>query len=228
MVFVLTAKDWRAIFPRAPDPIIEAFVADAKSLDNAGITKTRTRLAYALANVEHECGGFAIKNLTENINYTAERMAKVWPNRFRSADVVRAKFGTEPGWQKKAFDSIYGGRMGNRKGTHDGSTYIGRGGPQITGRDGYAEVGKRCGLDLVGNPQLATEAAVQPAILAAFWSWKNLNADADDGDFVGCVEAWNGGRNGMEDRKALLAGNDPIIQRLSNLAAIMPRLENVS
>src|SRR5262245_37411466 len=68
-----------------------------------------------------------------------------------------------------------GNRMGNRKDTNDGSTYIGRGGPQITGRDGYAEVGKRCKLDLFGNPNLPSAPENQPAILAAFWTWKNLN-----------------------------------------------------
>jgi putative chitinase len=224
----LEKGDWRALFPKAPQAIIDAFVAGSASLDTAGITETRTRLAYALANVEHECGGYAIPNLTENIKYTAERMAKVWPKRFASAAAVRAKYGTAKGWQMKAFDDIYGNRMGNRKGTSDGSTYIGRGGPQITGRDGYIEVGKRCGLDLVNDPGLATAPEHQPAILAAFWSWKNLNKFADAGDFIGGVKSWNGGTNGLADRKIQMAGNDPIIKRLSNVAALMPVLDNVA
>lgn len=228
MVFVLTDKDWRAIFPKAPEPIIQAFIADATLLDAAGITQTRARLAYALANVEHECRGFAISNLTESMNYTAERMAEVWHSRFSSAEAVRQKFGTKPGWQRKAFDEIYGGRMGNRPDTDDGSRYIGRGGPQITGRDGYREVGRRCGVNLVVQPELATGSAIQPALLAAFWSWKNLNRFADAGNFVGCVKAWNGGQNGMADRKALLAGNDPIMMRLKNVASILPKLEAIA
>ncbi|KAA0592243.1 putative chitinase [Azospirillum lipoferum] len=157
MNLVLTAQDWRDIFPKAPDTIIKAFVDDASYLDEAGITATATRLAYALANVEHECDGYSIKNLTENINYTPQCMAEFWPKRFKSAEDVIEKYGTAPGWQKKAFDRIYGDRMGNRPNSNDGSTYIGRGGPQITGRDGYEQVGKRCGLDLVGQPDLATE-----------------------------------------------------------------------
>lgn len=223
----LTEADWRAIFPKAPQDIIEAFVAHAGALDAAGITRTRTRLAYALANVEHECGGFTVKNLTENINYTARRMAEVWPNRFSSASDVEKKYGTAKGWQKLAFDDIYGDRMGNRPGTRDGSTYIGRGGPQITGRDGYLQVGKRCGLDLVNDPELAARPEHQPAILAAFWSWKNLEKFADRGDFEGCVKKWNGGTNGLADRKLQLKGNDPIIKRLSNVAGIMPTLDGI-
>jgi putative chitinase len=228
MALKLKKADWVAIFPVAPTEIIDAFLAGAGKLDAAGITKTRTRLAYALANVEHEVGGFKLAKLTENINYTAERMAEVWPNRFESAADVRAKYGTARGWQKLAFDDIYGGRMGNRPGTRDGSTYIGRGGPQVTGRGGYKEVGDRCGLDLIGDPELAAEPAHQPAILAAFWSWKKLEQHADAGDFRKCVRAWNGGLNGFADRKARLAGNDPIISRLENLAGLLPVIERIS
>jgi putative chitinase len=224
----VTKADWREIFPKAPAPVIAAFVDDAASLEKAGITATRTRLSYALANVEHECGGYAVRDLTENINYSAERMAEVWPSRFESAQDVKDRFGTAPGWQKKAFDEIYGGRMGNRKNTDDGSKYIGRGGPQVTGRDGYHQVGKRCGLNLVDSPELATRPEHQPAILAAFWSWKRLSAFADGGDFKGCVKAWNGGTNGLADRLERMKGNDLTITRLSSLASILPALDQVS
>jgi predicted chitinase len=220
MALKLTAADWRAIFPRAPQSIIDAFTNNSAPLDAVGITETKTRLAYALANVEHECGGFTIPNLTENVRYTAARMASVWPNRFKNAAAVEAKYGTGPGWQKKAFDDIYGGRMGNRIGTSDGSRYIGRGGPQVTGRDGYAEVGTRAWLDLVNKPELACAPEHQPAILAAFWSWKNLNRFADADDFTGCVKAWNGGTNGMADRLLQLKGNSPVLARLTTKAGI--------
>lgn len=218
----LTGAAMRQMFPNAPQPVIDAFVAKQNVLTNAGINKTRNRLAYFFANIEHECGGFTIRNLTENINYTAERMAAVWPNRFNSAAAVRLKYGTAAGWQKKAFDDIYGNRMGNRPDTSDGSLFIGRGGPQVTGRDGYTQVGKRAGLDLVGNPELACEAQYQPEICAAFWDWKNLNIKADAGDFEGCVKLWNGGTNGMADRRAMMAGNDPIIKKLAIVSDIVP------
>jgi putative chitinase len=227
MPFVLQRKDWREIFPKAPDAIIDAFTNNPGPLDKAGITKTRTRLAYALGNIEHECGGYAIKNLTESIAYTAKRMAEIWPSRFASAAAVEAKYGTAKGWQKKAFDDIYGNRMGNRPGTSDGSTYIGRGGPQITGRDGYREVGKRCDLNLVDEPTLASAPEHQPAILAAFWTWKDLNQFADEGNFKGCVKKWNGGLIGFADRKALVAGNDPIINRLLAATALGPTLDKL-
>jgi putative chitinase len=220
MAIKLTAEAVRAIFPRAPQAVVTAFVNKQDVLTKAGINATKTRLAYFFANIEHECGGFTIPNLTENINYTATRMAQVWPNRFKSAAAVQTKYGKAAGWQKKAFDDIYGNRMGNRAGTSDGSTYIGRGGPQWTGRDGYAALQRLTGLPVVEVPSMASQLDMQPEICAAFWSWKNLNRFADANDFLGCVKAWNGGTNGLADRKALMAGNDPILKRLESVATI--------
>ena len=208
------ADDWSRIWPNAPSSVIAAFARKTSVLEDAGILETRTRLAFFCANVEHECGGFTIKNLTENIMYTPARMAAVWPNRFASASAVIRRYGAGSGWQLRAFDDIYGNRMGNRPGTHDGSTFIGRGGPQVTGRDGYREVGNRAGRDLVANPIDACQHDLQPEVCAAFWSWKGLNRFADRNDFVGGVKVWNGGTNGLADRRAYMNGNEPIIARL--------------
>ncbi|WP_398473657.1 glycoside hydrolase family 19 protein [Tardiphaga sp.] len=220
MPIKLTTADLRGIFPRAPQAVIDAFASKQDVLTKAGINATKTRLAYFFANIEHECGGFTIKDLTENINYTASRMAQVWPNRFKSASAVQAKYGQAAGWQKKAFDDIYGNRMGNRPGTSDGSTYIGRGGPQWTGRDGYAALERLTSIPAVATPSLASSLSLQPEICAAFWTWKNLNRFADANDFLGCVKAWNGGTNGLADRQALMAGNDPILKKLESVATI--------
>lgn len=231
MPIKLTAEAVRAIFPRAPQAVVDAFVAKQDVLTKAGINATRTRLAYFFANIEHECGGFTIPNLTESLAYTAARMAQVWPNRFNrgkdakgnfipDASKVTAKYGTGAGWQQRAFNDIYGNRMGNRPSTSDGSTYIGRGGPQWTGRDGYAALERLTGLPAVMNPQIASKLDMQPEICAAFWTWKNLNRFADTNDFLGCVKAWNGGTNGLADRKQLMAGNDPILKKLETVAAV--------
>lgn len=221
MAIAITTALMRAIFPKAPQPIIDAFVASGE-LHQAGLTDAPARLAYLCANIHAETAGYTIPGLVENINYSAERMAQVWPNRFASAASVRAKYGAAPGWQKAAFDDIYGGRMGNRPGSHDGSTYIGRGGPQITGRDGYAEIGRRIGVDLVGNPSAAASPALQPAIAAAFWAWKGMNRFADAGDFLGCVKAWNGGTNGLAERQAQLRRIGAILAAPPAAAASKP------
>jgi len=209
----LSLATMRAVFPNAPDAIVRAFVERQGVLSAVGLNHSRQRLAYCFANLHAETNGFTIRGLTENINYTAARIAQVWPNRFAAAFAVQARYGTAPGWQAKAFDDLYGNRMGNRPGTSDGSRYIGRGGPQITGRDGYAEIGKRVGVALEANPELASSPGLQPDIAAAFWDWKGMNRFADAGDFIGCVKAWNGGTNGLAERQAQLARILPILQK---------------
>jgi len=220
MPILLSLDAMKKIYPKASSEVHHAFISDAahSHLAASGISESPQRLATALAHCSHETGGFTIRDLTENINYTAERMAVVWPNRFPSASAVRAKYGTGHGWQKKAFDDIYGNRMGNRPGTSDGSAFIGRGGPQITGRDGYREVGKRANLPLEDQPALACLPVNQPKIIAAFWSWKGLNKLADSADPIGAtVRPWNGGTNGLADRRAEYARILPIVQRLTSV-----------
>jgi putative chitinase len=215
MTIRLDMPSMRKLFPKAPDAVLKDFVDKQDTiLGPAGINHTRNRLKYFFANIEHEVNGFTIKNLTENTNYTASRMAEVWPNRFHDAAAVRAKYGSKRGWQLRALDDIYGNRMGNRPGTRDGSRYIGRGGPQVTGRDGYRNVGTIAKLPLEATPELAAKFDNQAAVSAAFWTWKKLNAKADTGNFIGCVRLWNGGTNGLSDRRARMAGNEAIINRL--------------
>jgi putative chitinase len=218
----LTAEALREMFPSAPQEIIAAFVKNQAPLDQAGITNSKQRLAYFFANVGHETGGWIIKDLTENINYSHSRVAQVWPNRFASSSDVINRFGTGANWQLRAFDNIYGNRMGNRPGTSDGSRFIGRGGPQVTGRDGYREVGMRACLPLEEQPELACKPEHQPAICAAFWEWKGLNTLADDGKWEDVVRRWNGGFNGMADREARLARYRPIIDGLRDGPRVKP------
>jgi putative chitinase len=119
--------------------------------------------------------------------------------------------------------------MGNRPGTHDGSRFIGRGAPQVTGRDGYREVGRRCGLDLESRPELAAAPQHQAMVMAAFWNWKNLNTKADIGDFTGCVRVWNGGAVGLAERERYLAAFVPIIKAMPGAPpAARPRQDAIA
>lgn len=235
MPLQLTPSGLREMLPRAPQDILDAFFAKQHLLAAAGITQTRTRFAYFLANLEHESGGFTIKNLTENIFYSPERMAVVFKSRVSSAALVRSRFGTSPGWQYKAFDALYGNRMGNRPGTRDGSTFIGHGGPQWTGRDGHEALARILKTLIPGLGDITAEQAIeyaidhsrQPEVCVAFWIWKGLNKYADVGNFTGCVKVWNGGTNGLADREALLAGNDPVIKKLAMVNQLMPTIKTL-
>jgi len=230
MTIQLTTLGLRKIFPKAPQAVLDAFLAKQRILDRAGITHTRNRLAIAFAQIEHETAGFTIPRLTENINYSPERAAQIWPSRFKSVEDVYAKTGSAPGdldFKRKLMNCVYGGRMGNRPGTDDGHKYIGRGGPQVTGFDGYVNVAKHGGVPIDRDAELATKPEVQPELLAGFWTWKGLNAVADGGGLKAVTKIWNGGFIGMADREAKLAGNDPVISKLEFADDIKPVLKDL-
>ncbi|WP_063979517.1 hypothetical protein [Ensifer sp. Root423] len=110
-------------------------------------------LAYMLATVFHETGG-TMQPVTENLNYSAARLAEVWPSRFPT--VAGAKpFARNP---RKLANKVYGGRMGNT-GPDDGWRYRGRGLPQITGKENYDKFG------LAKTPEKAAEMVTAIRIL---------------------------------------------------------------
>ncbi len=87
----------------------------------------------------------------------------------------------------------------------DGLKYKGRGFIQITGRANYTELSKDLKIDFVNNPELLEQEA--NAIISALWFWnkKKLNTFADEDNLSTITKRINGGFNGIEDRKKLLA-----------------------
>lgn len=163
-------------------------------------------IAHFTAQASHECG--AGLEMVENINYSATRACAVWPSRFISAADCYAKcdsFEGDPQFSIKLIDHVYGGRMGNAPyPSHDGSTYIGRGLSQVTGKEGYQKLAAKTGLDLIGNPRLlstpryALECGVADFILCGCLPY----AQADD--VVGVTKKLNGGTIGLAEREAWL------------------------
>ncbi len=110
--------------------------------------------------------------------------------------------------QELADGSAYEGRkdLGNTE-TSDGKKFKGRGFIQITGRKTYVAYGESCAIDLLGAPEKVAEP--QLAADSAGWFWtvfkkdstgKNLNAMADDDQFLRITYFVNGGFNGLADR----------------------------
>ncbi|MCK3780472.1 chitinase [Ensifer sesbaniae] len=153
-------------------------------------------LAYMLATVFHETGG-TMQPVTENLNYSAERLTQVWPSRFPT--IASAKpFARNP---RKLANKVYGGRMGNT-GPDDGWLYRGRGLPQITGKENYEKFG------IADTPEKAAEMPTAIRILfdgmiEALFTGRKL---ADyfnqvDNDPVGARKTVNG-----TDKARLIAG----------------------
>jgi predicted chitinase len=87
----------------------------------------------------------------------------------------------------------------------DGVRFKGRGIFQLTGRANYRAYGRKIGLDLEGNPELAAQPDVSVRIACEYWKAKGLNTWADRDDIVEITRRINGGRNGLADRQAALA-----------------------
>lgn len=182
-----------------------------------GIT-TPLLVAHVMAQGSHECG--AGTEVIENINYTPERACEVWPSRFRSVAqcyAVVGSFAGDPQFKIKLIDSVYGNRMGNRPGTHDGSAYIGRGFSQTTGREGYERLSGEVGLDLISHPEYLTdpryflECGVADFILCGCLPYAKID------DLLHVTTRLNGGTVGLAQRADWLArwkaalGDTPIV-----------------
>ena len=213
----------RELYPRAPDDHIESFAARSDELlARFDITASPTRLEYFLAQIGHESGGLTIT--TENLNYSAPRLCQVWPTRFADLDAA-SEFAGNP---EKLANNVYASRMGNGSPeSGDGWRYRGRGYIQITGRDGYESVGDIAGLDLVGEPDLASTAEQALLVACSFWEWKNINLLCEPGGFAPVTRRINGGTNGMADRRQWLGkvtrvlGHDPATMEEPTTAEII-------
>jgi predicted chitinase len=83
-----------------------------------------------------------------------------------------------------ASGEAYEGRkdLGNTQ-PGDGPRYKGRGFIQLTGRANYAAYGKKLGIDLVGNPDLALRPDIAAKIVVAYWKDRGIVANAQARDW---------------------------------------------
>jgi putative chitinase len=196
------------------------------AFDRFGIN-TERQVAAWIAQCAHESAGF--KTLTENLNYSADTMAVVWPTRFavqepdpKRPGKTRAKKDAKGKNIPNKFalalhrqpeliaNTVYANRMANGNiESGDGWRYRGRGLKQLTGKDNYTRCGQGLGLDLVANPDLLLTPEGASLSAAWFWSVNKCGPIADSGDFVALTKKINGGTIGLEDRqkryKAVLA-----------------------
>ena len=187
--------------PNARSSYREAFQNGQAVFEQCGISATPLRVAHFMAQVLHESGGLAVQ--IESLNYSAERLPKVWPSRFKpTGPLDPAAFAHN---QQKLGNEVYGGRMGN-SGPNDGFTYRGRGLLQLTGRDSYHEATTTLRAqnpeapDFVASPDAVFSAQWCLAVAAAEWACKGCNALADQDDLRKVTRAINGGLIGLSDR----------------------------
>jgi putative chitinase len=192
--------------PPAKADVIQGMANTAGLLSQLGIN-TPLRMAHFMAQISEETGNG--KEMTESLDYRAERIVEVFPSRFPTLESAIPFAHNE-----KAFgNKVYNGRMGNQTGTDDGFNFRGRGCLQITGRESYGKIGQSLGLGLVNNPELVN--APQNVLLIAGTEFVKLGCLPEcDGDNVVQVSARinlghptdnPGAINGLAERKKQLA-----------------------
>ena len=119
----------------------------------------------------------------------------------------------------------------------DGVRYKGRGLLQLTGRANYKAFGDLLGVKLEGNPELAAEPILSLKIACEFWKKKSLNQLCDSDDVVELTRRINGGKNGLDERRAFTAKAKTAVARIEGFvlageapptngqACVTPRLQ---
>ena len=158
---------------------------------------TPLRLAHFLAQCGHESGGF--KAVSENLNYSADGLKKIFPKYFPGA--LNESYARQP---EKIAARVYASRMGNGdEASKEGFRFRGRGYIQLTGKSNYVAFDKTVSEDIIANPDLV--ATKYPLASAAFFFdsnklWSICDKGADDATVTAVTKRVNGGTIGLSDR----------------------------
>jgi putative chitinase len=161
---------------------------------------TPVQAAHFFAQTAHESGNF--KAFSENLNYSAEGLLKIFPRYF---DEVKARqYARQP---ERIANRVYANRMGNGdEASGEGHKYRGRGALQLTGKSNYKDFSEYLKKpEILDNPDLvATEYAFESA--KYFFDknklWDICNEGINDSAIEKLTKRINGGTHGLADRKA--------------------------
>lgn len=164
--------------------------------DKYEVSANAKRLAAFLANVGVESEG--LTSLVENMNYSAARLAVVWPFRYAVDPHTVQKMPNETanrigGNPVLVASNVYANRLGNGpEYTKDGWVYRGQGLIQLTGKAEIQKYFEAAGLVSGTNP--AELQTTKYGADSAAWFFKDCGAFAfaDQGDFPMTVEKVNG------------------------------------
>ncbi|UOD28497.1 glycoside hydrolase family 19 protein [Massilia violaceinigra] len=203
---VITLGEIDQLAPRALAVYRMAFGEEQHFLEQFGIAASALRVSHFMAQVLHESA--ALTRTVENLRYSAQRLSKVWPQRFHPRGPLDPAdyAGDEAGLA----NAVYGGRLGNDR-PGDGYLYRGRGLLQLTGKDSYAQATATLqsvypsAPDFVADPEAVLAARWCLGAAAAIWTAKECNEAADANNIVLVTTRINGGTVGLAERRRWLA-----------------------
>jgi putative chitinase len=150
----------KKVFPKAPADKIKAYAPAFETACGKMGFDTPKRIAALMGQIAVESG---------ELRYDREL-----PSKYNKKD---------PGDKSEPTGTLYEGRklLGNTQ-PGDGPLFIGRGVLQLTGRENYTLYGKKLGIDLVGNPELACDPTVSVQIACQYFLDRKLHEAADRWD----------------------------------------------
>lgn len=174
-------------------------------------------VACFLAQCSYESSGFT--RLKENMNYTSTRLVEVFKTRNGLNGQIAERLCLEG--EKSIADFVYGGEFGKKSlgniAKHDGSRFIGRGIIQLTGRYNYDRYGKKIGVDLINEPELACEKQTAVALAVAYWKDKKCSKHAIDDNCNKVSSLIVNGNEGCKDNGSFAARRTLYYQVLNSM-----------
>lgn len=173
---------------------------------------------YGIKNVPEFLGQMVVESrnftaVVENMNYSAKRLAEVWPSRYAINPKAKAqdrmpnqKANRLGGRPEDIANDVYGGRMGNT-GPNDGWLFRGQGYKQLTGKDNV----RRYSLDTYGDDRVVKDPSMlqklPDSVNSGAWYWKVNGIDRYGDNVLAVSRAVNLGRvntkvmpNGYDER----------------------------
>lgn len=189
--------DYTKIQPKIPSNIYPELVSAMQKYQ----INTVLRVSHFISQCAHESGNFKV--MSENLNYSAEGLRKVFPKYFPD-DATAQAYARQP---EKIANKVYANRLGNGDfASGDGWRFRGKGIIQLTGRSNYVAFGTAIGEDVTKNPDLLVTPKYASLSACWFFSKNGLNAIADKGATDEAVKEMtkriNGGYHGLSDRQA--------------------------
>lgn len=182
---MLSLDQLRKIMPQAP---AGAFIVPLQQTLTKFAIADGKEVAAFLATLSHESA--QLTKLEENLNYSADALHKVWPQRFPPA--VAAAYARQP---ERIANRAYADREGNGgEASGDGWRNRGAGGIQLTFENNHAAVGAY--FDIERAKVAAWLRTPAGACLSAGWFWtvNHIAPLARAGDFDGVCDVVNRGK----------------------------------
>ena len=165
---------------------------------------SKNQLCHLLSECDHESGGW--KKFEENLNYRPKRLLEVFNTKYKKyfKDLADAT-AVAKGGPRAIAERIYGGRMGNRRGTSDAFDCRGSGPLMITGRNNFLLFDATVPDDIDNNRDLMR---TKYKLSTAFWFfdvnkvWVNARGN-DENSILKVRKQINGGTIGLSEVKIL-------------------------